>query len=501
MMKRHWVAILLSLTALLLVCNGVQASPTNSGDPALISIDIENGEYSMDSIIFSGIIEEDVEPNEVFWRVSKDGTVFDGGDLSISLEEIVSTSSRPQWSWSFELTFLATGECACYVSVHTIDEDGMEVIETRVVFMVQENTTELIGFLLHEDQSGALVDSMISISGWLGTYPEGEVGVEISGSLTQGLIQSPQTPQDFQCEYLDLDGDQSTTSSELWYSGGNFELDWDISEKLDGWLEVRVLGCSLDQYFDDFGKSHKFSIRVNNQPPVIKISGIDFAIEDDTWHTFDATLTEDPYWGRTDMYYVWTLRRPSHTGSLPIDVQMGDDLNTYSISGTQSGSYTLSLTVYDKGGLSSEQVVKFDIENTIPVASLMIDGESIIDGQEVRLSNPSNTQLDATDSTDTINDAAGLRCIWLLDNVPLYEGCERSFSWVEGDDYRAILTLEVIDDDGGLATLSVELVHPDEVKPFPMALVIFALSALFLTYAMVSRMRGDNEQRIPKWKP
>ena len=57
MMKRHWVAILLSLTALLLVCNGVQASSTNSGDPALISIDIENGEYSMDSIIFSGIID------------------------------------------------------------------------------------------------------------------------------------------------------------------------------------------------------------------------------------------------------------------------------------------------------------------------------------------------------------------------------------------------------------------------------------------------------------
>ena len=48
------------------------------------------------------------------------------------------------------------------------------------------------------------------------------------------------------------------------------------------------------------------------------------------------------------MYYVWTLRRPSHSGNLPIDVQMGEDLNTYSISGAQSGNYTLSLTVYDK---------------------------------------------------------------------------------------------------------------------------------------------------------
>ena len=64
----------------------------------------------------------------------------------------------------------------------------------------------------------------------------------------------------------------------IWYSGGNFELDWDISEKLDGWLEVRVLGCSLDQYFDDFGKSHKFSIRVNNQPILTKAK-----LHDKTW--------------------------------------------------------------------------------------------------------------------------------------------------------------------------------------------------------------------------
>ncbi len=131
-------------------------------------------------------------------------------------------------------------------------------------------------------------------------------------------------------------------------------------------------------YITDVGAIHEFSIRVNNEPPVIKISGIDYAVEDDIWHTFDATLTEDPYWGRTDMYYVWTLRRPSHSGALPIDVKMGEDLNTYSLSGTQSGNYTLSLTVYDKGGLSSEQMVIFDIKNTVPTASLIIDGEQIL---------------------------------------------------------------------------------------------------------------------------
>ena len=264
-------------------------------------------------------------------------------------------------------------------------------------------------------------------------------------------------------------------------------------------MEILLIGCPASNSAPD-GASHEFSIRVNNQPPVIKISGIDYAVEDDIWHTLDATLTEDPYWGRTEMYYVWTLRRPSHSGNLPIDVQMGEDLNTYSISGAQSGNYTLSLTVYDKGGLSSEQMINLDIKNIVPTASLIIDGETTSDGQEVRISNPSDINLDATGSSDTANDASSLRCIWLLDNSPLYEGCDRQFSWTEVEEYRAKLTLEVIDDDGEFATISVILIHPDEVKPFPIPLVAFAFSTLFLTYALVNRFRGNSEQSIPKWK-
>ena len=494
MMKRHWGPVVLSLTALLLLCNNVTADTTYDGDPALISIDIENGEYSSESILFSGIIEDDEQPSDVFWRVSKDGAEFDGGDLLNSMVEITSTSSREQWSWSFELTFSATGECACYVSVHSIDDNGLEVIENRVVFMIQDNSTGLIGFLLDTDQSGQLIDSSMKVSGWLGTYPIGEVNVELTGSLAQGLMQSSHIPQSSIC------GESSLTSEVYQFPSGDFEIIWDISGKLDGWLEITLIGCSSSSLNTE-GAIHEFSIRVNNEPPVIKISGIDYAVEDDIWHTFDATLTEDPYWGRTDMYYVWTLRRPSHSGTLPIDVKMGEDLNTYSLSGTQSGNYTLSLTVYDKGGLSSEQMVIFDIKNTVPTASLIIDGEQILDGQEFRFSNPSDIQLDATESSDTINDASGLRCIWLLDNSPLYEGCERSFTWLEDDDYRAELTLEVIDDDGEFATITVMLIHPDEVKPFPIALVVFAFSTLFLTYALVNRFRGNNQQSIPKWKP
>lgn len=145
-------------------------------------------------------------------------------------------------------------------------------------------------------------------------------------------------------------------------------------------------------------------------------------------------------------------------------------------------------------------MVEFDIHNRVPTASLSIDGIAVADGEEFRLKAPSNTLIDATLSTDTENDAGTLRCIWLFDGALLYEGCNRDFVWPDESIYRAWLTLEVIDDDGEIATLSVQLVHPDEIKPFPVFLIGLVFSALFLTYAIAQRLRGGSEKSIPKWK-
>lgn len=493
-MKRLSMACLVCLIALLVASTTTSADSAQMDDPALVSINVANGASSMDAITFSGIVEDDVQPGEVFWRVAKNGIIFDGGDLSDSLVERDSTSSRLQWDWSFELSYHATGECACYVSVHSKHPTSQEeVIETRVIFMVNENSTHLLGFLLEDDQSGAMVDSVLEIRGWMGTYSHDSMTLGIQSSLAQGLVAGSHLPDNFAC--AGGAGAQQTTV----LSGGEFIFEWDISEKLDGWLEVQLMSCSLDNAFLE-GATISFSIRVNNAPPIIKVSGLDAVEESDGWHTFDASMTEDPYWGRSDMYYVWTLRRPSHTGSIPVDVQMGDDLTTYSVSASRCGNYTLSLTVYDQGGLSASSLVEFDIANRLPTATLSIDGTAVEDGQEFRLSSPDDTVLDATGSSDTVNDAGGLRCIWLFDGAPLYEGCNRAFVWPDESVHRAWLTLEVIDDDGEVATLSVQLVHPDEVKPFPVALIALAFSALFLTYAIVQRVRGDGEQKIPKWK-
>ena len=60
----------------------VQADDEGADDPALISIDVENGASAHDIITFSGIVEDETMPNRVYWRVSKNGSQFDGGDRS-----------------------------------------------------------------------------------------------------------------------------------------------------------------------------------------------------------------------------------------------------------------------------------------------------------------------------------------------------------------------------------------------------------------------------------
>ncbi|PDH24148.1 MAG: hypothetical protein CND29_02840, partial [Marine Group II euryarchaeote MED-G36] len=75
------LVILLFSANLLVCCNGVNADVGVTNDPAVISIDVENGVVSSSSILFSGIIEDEILPSEVYWRVVKNGIEFDGGDL------------------------------------------------------------------------------------------------------------------------------------------------------------------------------------------------------------------------------------------------------------------------------------------------------------------------------------------------------------------------------------------------------------------------------------
>ena len=198
------------------------------------------------------------------------------------------------------------------------------------------------------------------------------------------------------------------------------------------------------------------------------------------------------------MEYMWVLRKPSHSGQTPLDVQIGG--STYSLPADSGGNYTLTVRLTDSGGVSSTTVIEFDVENKIPNAVASVSGTPMIDGSTIRLSGGDGWDLDASGSSDTENDLASLRCVWKIDYEPMYEGCERTFTWPQDSDLEAILTLDVIDDDEAFTSISVLLIHPDSSEPLPYSVIVLLVSAVFMLSAILLRYRSTDETSgIPTW--
>ena len=217
---------------------------------------------------------------------------------------------------------------------------------------------------------------------------------------------------------------------------GKFSELLDISGLSDGWHSLYA------ENYDPSGVTYSqecIPLRINNLAPSVSIEGPEYSLEGLGDLFFDASSSDDPIWGREGMHYMWVLRKPSHSGQTPLEIVMGEDKGTMSISTSNSGDYSLTLVVTDAGGATSTMVKEFTIQNVVPEAIASLDGLPIEDG--------------------------------------------------------------VIDDDDDYSTISVQLVHPDASEPLPYPLIVLMISALFMLSAVLMRYRSsDDSSSIPKWK-
>ena len=278
---------------------------------------------------------------------------------------------------------------------------------------------------------------------------------------------------------------------------GAFSGEIDVSGFEDGLHDIFVFAS------DDDLAGHSeacISFHIDNTPPVVAISGPDYAIEGSGTLLFDGSETNDAESGRNGLNYIWTVRRPSHTGSLPIEVAAGHDLRTFSVSTDYSGDFEISFTAIDQAGNSNTSIISYSIENLAPIIRLEIDGNAVFDGETVSLPRSSTVGFDATGSSDTTNDISTLRCVWKINNVPIYEGMYREMPWPEGVDDQYILSLVVSDDDRESTEISVIISDADKSSPIPTSVSILIFSMGFLIFAIIKRRRTfDVESQIPKW--
>ena len=463
----------------------------DSDDVALVGFDFENGFSTNHTTMITGSVEDEVKPTSVTWSIAASLphlVELDSGDFSGILEESTSSGSRPIWTWSLELDVGEYTPCTCYLTVTAETASGEIAHSHRVLFL---GDTARSAIMLHSVNSGDWVSNSMTASGW-SSHPM---------VWTTPELRFFAKPASNAVDACTIEGDSDFSTHLLVISpNGTFSENIDISDLYDGWHSFYA------ENYDPSGITFAqtcVAVRINNLAPTITLTGPNSVLEGSGDLLFDGSSSNDPVWGREDMHYMWVLRRTSHTGQTPIDIIMGGEIGTYSMGSESSGEYTLTLRVMDAGGVSSTQVKSFFVENIVPTANVKVDGSPVFDGDSINLSPSSSSEwsLDASASVDSVNDQAGLRCVWKIDYSPVYEGCERTLSWNSDIDDPVILTLDVIDDDDDYSTVSVQLIHPDASEPLPYPLIALAISTIFMVSAIFLRFRSsDTPSSIPKWK-
>ena len=475
---RPILATMLLLAPLFVITPLVSAE---SEDPAIIGFDFENGLSTNETILLSGSIEFDSIPDSVVWTIVSESETLTG-ELIDNLQELDSQNDRMIWTWHTDLNVAELSVCTCYFTI-TVSFEDSSWTDTRVIFV---GDTMRSGLLIHYPEDADWAQGSLTVFGW-SSHPTVWANSEIR-FYSYPAISSVQACSE--------EGNSDTTQLlSVISTAGDYYTSLDISSLDDGWHSLYVE--NYDPSRVAFAQQC-VAIRVNNFSPQISIVGDYYFVENSGEISFDASASDDLYWGREGMEYMWVLRKPSHSGQTPLDIQIGG--STYSLPADSGGNYTLTVRLTDSGGASSTTVFEFDVENKIPNAVASVSGTPMLDGSTIRLSGGDGWELDASGSSDTENDLANLRCVWKIDYEPMFEGCERTFTWPQDTGLEAILTLDVIDDDEAFTSISVLLIHPDSSEPLPYSVIVLLVSAVFMLSAILLRYRSTDETSgIPTW--
>ena len=468
------------------------AEDFDDGYPAIVSLDIINGEVISEHSIISGNIQNELEPISATWElIDSSGTRFfvDFTD-DLTLSEI--NNDWKKWTFDIEVHPTSIGHCSCISKVIVQEDNGETISLIASIFISPDPTADFqfpptVNIAIDSESQWARQSQMLNFVSMDIDSVESEFSFLIAQSTnvkcTNAYLSLPTNSVNF-------------IPSQDSQSVGLFSFQIDIVNLSDGWYDLSIFAKNpINQEFSYDCRS----IMVDNSPPVVVIEGPSTISEGDGYAIFDGTSSFDETWGIQGLTYIWSVINTDSFSENGTVIVAGLDERTLSVNTRQAGNYEIKLTVLDKAGNLGTSINSLEIQNIPPLVKLTIDGEPIENNGQFILSRDATCIIDASGSTDTPNDADNLRYVWRVNNIPTYEGDSREFSWPDGVGGDFILTIEVMDDDFESSQISILIKDGSSDSAMPLSIIVLILSTVFLSYSILNMRREKNQSDIPKW--
>ena len=440
---------------------------------------------------------------QVEWHIVEFGNALNEGGLK-SGDYLTSVTPSGEQRWSWTLVVDVTGmNCTCVLEVH-LSGLGLDTpIESIVVYLGDSNHHPVIKtpiepvFLL---TAGELVVDIDAISP-LGTLDDSVLNIRVCEAPNSVCLKEAQA--------MKLNSSISD-HIQLLFNASVFPLDdgfWMFSVL----LEDRTLTASNEV---------SFIVQIDRQAPTVllsnSISSESLSIADDVNDGADGTVYEheevlftaevsDGYQGGSEVL-TWSKISPSGQQSA-FGSESFITESSVSLLPDEAGEWSVVLLVRDSAGHLIRTTSTFMVENAPPVAHLALDGLEIQHEDTIVVPTTESWQLNASKTSDTLNDQNGLLYRWYVDGDMVQTGGTTFQSSKINTSGTYELTLIVLDDDGANSTIAFTIEVPQDIVSgsegmlggnlFTIALVSIIALAGFLMARMGAT---EQETSLPKWQ-
>lgn len=455
-----------------------------------IDISINDGEIFAETINITG--QSTIPAAELVWSITP---IESFSQQNLNSEQLMSSSvfnsvvmNNDVYDW--QLTLPVNGlNCTCVFSIQSIND---EFIHDNLVIFVGINThfpviKYIPSFQEYESNEVKIFEFKV-------IFPEESLPNNFELLNTHSFRAS-------MCQYSGNSCITESTLVELNHTlndAGTFNVKIDKAylDLADGNWNLKIF---LRDSFLRLSNHVEMVLTFDTSPPEVSILGAESSVEMN-YELYSANI--DDGYDNSLVAITWTITEPSGLtrGILQSEIVTGTSVG---IEFNQSGDWNISVLAIDSAGYFTKESVIVDVANVPPEINFQVSTNPNQVNNQLVYDSSDTWFIDASFTSDTVNDLDGLKFNWIHDGEIIHTGPNITYLeyYVLGS---STLILQVSDTDGATSEYSfqIELTNSENTNNKDNSFIgLFTIFIVILLSIFLLKRARVNEPRfnLPKW--